>query len=76
MFNEIVDNGPGFQPKETNRIFDKFYRGDSSRSGADSNFGLGLYIAQMIVKKHGGTITVHNNVGGGAYTKVIVNALS
>lgn len=73
---EIVDNGPGFQPEETNRIFDKFYRGDSSRSGADSNFGLGLYIAQMIVKKHGGTISVDNHIQGGAYTKVVVNALS
>lgn len=73
---EITDNGPGFHQEETNHIFNKFYRGDSSRSGADSNFGLGLYISQMIVKKHGGSITVQNNVQGGAYAKVIVTAVT
>lgn len=72
---EIIDNGPGFQQDETDRIFNKFYRGDPSRSGADSNFGLGLYISQMIVQKHGGTITIDNHVQGGAYTKVVVKAL-
>ena len=51
IISEIMDNGPGFQNEETGRVFKKFYRGDVSRSGEDSNFGLGLYIAQMIVKE-------------------------
>ncbi|MCM3112591.1 sensor histidine kinase [Lederbergia lenta] len=72
---EIRDNGPGFQQEETGRVFKKFYRGDASRSGEDSNFGLGLYIAQMIVKKHHGAITVQNHAQGGAYTKIIFKAL-
>lgn len=72
---EIIDNGPGFPKDETDHIFNKFYRGDPSRSGSDSNFGLGLYIAQMIVQKHGGTITIDNHVQGGAYTTVVVKAL-
>lgn len=73
---EIMDNGPGFLLEETERVFKRFYRGDVSRSGEDSNFGLGLYIAQMIAKKHHGCITVHNRDQGGAYTKVVIKALA
>ena len=73
---EILDNGPGFHQEETEQIFKRFYRGDASRSGEDSNFGLGLYIAQMIVNKHHGYITVQNRAQGGAYTKVVIKALA
>jgi len=73
---EIMDNGPGFHQKETERIFERFYRGDVSRSGEDTNFGLGLYIAQMIVNKHHGYIAVQNRTQGGAYTKVVIKALA
>lgn len=73
---EIVDNGPGFLLEETERVFKRFYRGDASRSGQDSNFGLGLYIAQMIAQKHHGCISVQNRAQGGAYTKVVIEALT
>lgn len=67
---EIKDNGPGFHSQEETKVFKKFYRGDEARSGTDSNFGLGLYIAQMIVKKHYGFMSIDNHAQGGAYTKV------
>lgn len=73
---EIMDNGPGFHQEETENVFTRFYRGDTSRSGEDSNFGLGLYIAQMIVKRHHGCITVQNRAQGGAYTKVVIKDLA
>ncbi len=73
---EIMDNGPGFHQEETEHVFKRFYRGDDSRSGEDSNFGLGLYIAQMIVNKHHGYITVQNRAQGGAYTKVVIKDLA
>ncbi|MBE1555367.1 sensor histidine kinase [Sporosarcina limicola] len=69
---EIIDNGPGFQNKGIGRMFEKFYREDQSRSGHDANLGLGLYIAQMIVKQHNGSITIQNRPEGGAYTEVII----
>jgi len=73
---EIMDNGPGFHQEETEHVFKRFYRGDDSRSGEDSNFGLGLYIAQMIANKHHGYIAVQNRAQGGAYTKVVIKALA
>ncbi|WP_062107443.1 sensor histidine kinase [Bacillus niameyensis] len=67
---EITDNGPGFQNERPERVFTKFYREDPSRTG--THFGLGLYIAFMIVKKHNGSISAQNRPEGGAYIKVII----
>jgi signal transduction histidine kinase len=73
---EIMDNGPGFKSKATEKVFDKFYREDESRSGNEANFGLGLYIAQTIVKKHHGAITIQNRPEGGAFTKIIISEMT
>ncbi|MFS0647358.1 sensor histidine kinase [Siminovitchia sp. 179-K 8D1 HS] len=73
---EITDNGPGFQQKNADRLFTKFYREDESRTGTDGNFGLGLYIAHTIAKKHNGSILMKNRPEGGAYTKVIMRELN
>ncbi|MBC7384981.1 MAG: response regulator [Cryobacterium sp.] len=51
---EVMDSGEGVDPALQEKIFDKFFQGDPKfRSG----LGLGLYIAQTIVKNHGGDIT-------------------
>ncbi|MCW8131086.1 MAG: sensor histidine kinase KdpD [Planctomycetota bacterium] len=61
---EVADRGPGIEPGEEGRIFDKFYRAhsDARRGGV----GLGLTICKGIVALHGGRIWVENRVGGGA----------
>ena len=48
----VSDDGPGFPPGETERIFDRFYRGDPARSGPGS--GLGLAIVRDLARAHGG----------------------
>ncbi len=60
----IADNGPGIPAEEQNRIFDRFYRGDISRSSAGS--GLGLALVQSIVQAHHGTITVESDGNSGS----------
>lgn len=64
---EIQDHGIGIAPEELSHIFDRFFRADSSRSkGKVSGFGLGLSIAQRIVKIHKGTIKAESKLGKGS----------
>ncbi|MEA2461370.1 MAG: hypothetical protein QOH90_1547 [Actinomycetota bacterium] len=53
---EVIDEGPGITPEEAHRVFERFYRTDSARSGSDGGTGLGLAIARWIVELHGGSI--------------------
>ncbi len=64
---EVVDRGPGISKEEIQHIFERFYRGDKSRtrSQKDIGFGLGLPIAYWIVRNHGGRIDVDSKVGDG-----------
>jgi signal transduction histidine kinase len=61
---EIEDNGRGISRQETERVFDRFYRSDPSRSGG--GLGLGLAISKQIVEAHGGTISLVPGDEGGA----------
>ncbi len=63
----VSDNGPGIPPKERNFLFQRFYRGDKSRTRVEgeSGFGLGLPIAYWIIRSHGGRIEVESEVGEG-----------
>jgi two-component system, OmpR family, sensor histidine kinase MprB len=60
----VRDHGPGVDPADASRIFDRFYRSLSARGIPGS--GLGLAIAKQAVEAHGGHIEVRNAVGGGA----------
>ena len=53
---------------ELSRLFDRFYRNDSSRSRQTGGYGIGLSAAQAIVKAHRGRITVENQAGGICFT--------
>jgi two-component system phosphate regulon sensor histidine kinase PhoR len=56
----VIDNGPGVPDDQTERIFERFYQTDASRSGSDGT-GLGLAICKHIVEAHGGRIWAEGN---------------
>jgi signal transduction histidine kinase len=53
---EVGDEGPGIPAAEAERVFERFYRADASRSTTGGGAGLGLAIARWIVELHGGAI--------------------
>jgi len=60
----IEDTGPGIAPDELERIFERFYKADKSRTGGGT--GLGLAIARHIVESHGGRIWAQSQPGRGS----------
>ena len=54
----VTDSGPGIPAEEVPHVFDRFYRGDRSRSRATGGSGLGLAIARQLVEAHDGSIWV------------------
>jgi len=60
----IIDEGIGMSEEQATRVFDKFYRADSSDS-AISGLGLGMSIAKQIVEAHGGQIEVQSRLRQG-----------
>lgn len=62
---EVADTGPGLPEDEAARVFERFYRTDTSRTRASGGTGLGLSIVQALVSAHGGTVTVDSVVGKG-----------
>lgn len=63
---EVRDTGIGIAPEEQTRIFERFYRVSSDRSRSTGGSGLGLAIACAIVQAHGGSLTVHSELGSGS----------
>jgi signal transduction histidine kinase len=66
----ISDDGPGVPDEALPKLFDVFYRSDSSRSEPGKGSGLGLAIAAKIVKRFGGSIVAANVPGGGLSIKM------
>ena len=65
---DVVDQGPGLSDEDATKVFERFYRGDSSRYRVDptSGSGLGLSIVSAIIAAHGGQVGVESSPGGGA----------
>ena len=62
----VTDSGRGIPPEALARVFDRFYRADTSRQVRTGGTGLGLTIVRAIVESHGGTIRAENAPQGGA----------
>ena len=62
----VSDTGPGIPAEETDKIFERFYRTDASRTRATGGFGLGLAIAREMVDAMGGRISVASSPGQGS----------
>jgi signal transduction histidine kinase len=62
----VSDSGPGIAPRDLPHIFERFYRGDRSRTRRSGGTGLGLSIARKLIEAHGGRIGVENVPGGGS----------
>lgn len=63
----VSDDGPGIRPEDRERVFDRFYRADPSRTRASGGSGLGLSIVAGIVTAQGGTIEVVDSEQGCAF---------
>ncbi|MGV0716276.1 HAMP domain-containing sensor histidine kinase [Mycolicibacterium sp. XJ662] len=67
---EVCDEGPGMSAEDAHRVFERFYRADSSRARASGGTGLGLSIVDSLVRAHGGTVTVTTATGEGSRFRV------
>jgi two-component system OmpR family sensor kinase len=70
---ELADEGPGVPPDEADRIFERFYRTDSSRTRSQGGVGLGLAIVRSVVEAHGGTVGYRARPGGGSVFRVVLS---
>jgi signal transduction histidine kinase len=61
----VRDQGPGVPEPELERVFEPFYRVESSRNRDSGGSGLGLSIARDVAQAHGGSLTLRNLTGGG-----------
>jgi signal transduction histidine kinase len=61
----ICDDGPGIPPEELERVFEPFYRLESSRNRDTGGTGLGLSIARDVAQTHGGSVALGNRPEGG-----------
>ncbi|MCW8378667.1 sensor histidine kinase [Streptomyces justiciae] len=69
---EVADEGPGLPPEQSSRIFERFYRADTSRTRATGGSGLGLAIVQSLVTAHSGRVEVDSVPGQGAVFRVLL----
>ena len=63
---EVRDHGPGISEEDAARVFERFYRADSSRYRETGGTGLGLAIVAALVAQHDGTVRLSETEGGGA----------
>jgi two-component system OmpR family sensor kinase len=69
---EVADRGPGLSAEGRKRLFERFFREDTSRSRSSGGAGLGLAIVRAIVEAHGGRVEVADTPGGGARFSVVL----
>ncbi|MEE2853450.1 MAG: HAMP domain-containing sensor histidine kinase [Actinomycetota bacterium] len=73
---EVADQGPGMNQEDASRVFERFYRTDSSRARASGGTGLGLSIVESLVRAHGGVVSVTTAPGEGCRFRVTLPRIS
>lgn len=71
---EVEDRGPGIDPEDARRIFERFYRGRSVRSGGPRGTGIGLSLVREIARAHGGDVSVQRAEPQGSVFRVVIPA--
>ena len=69
---EVADEGPGLAPEHRDRVFERFYRADPSRTRSAGGAGLGLAIVAGLAEAHGGRVEVESEPGHGATFRVLL----
>ncbi|MGM9582419.1 MAG: sensor histidine kinase [Phascolarctobacterium sp.] len=69
---EVQDQGCGISDEDKEKVFDRFYRVDKARSRSQGGLGLGLSLAQTIVRQHGGEIKILDNKPQGTIMQVFL----
>jgi signal transduction histidine kinase len=68
----VTDHGPGIEPTEVERIFERFHQTEAAQTRKSEGFGLGLYITRQLVEAMGGWIDVSSTVGTGSTFSVTI----
>jgi two-component system OmpR family sensor kinase len=73
---EVADDGPGLSAEDAQRVFERFFRSDPSRSRSSGGTGLGLSIVGAIVSAHSGQVSAAPRPTGGAVFTVRLPAIA
>jgi len=69
----VKDNGPGIEPIHLNRLTERFYRIEQSRSSASGGTGLGLAIVKHVLKNHQSNLVIKSTLGKGCRFSFVIN---
>jgi two-component system OmpR family sensor kinase len=67
---DVDDTGPGLSEEHLERVFERFYRADPSRSRSSGGLGLGLSIVAAVAEAHGGSVAAQSQPGKGATFRI------
>lgn len=69
---KVLDRGPGIPASQQQKVFRKFFRGDSSLNAETSGSGLGLSIARSLIRDQNGDLTCHSRPDGGTEFRIVL----
>jgi two-component system OmpR family sensor kinase len=72
----VIDDGPGIDPAQRERVFERFHRTDQARARVSGGAGLGLPIVRAIADAHGGTVAILHRREHGAAVRIELPGLT